>query len=168
MMKPKSPADTEEFQFLFCWINLLDDHSCRARHPVHEVSILVLLDQPPRLLRRPPGLGFLPVSILVLLDQPPRPYLAGLYWGLFTKFQSLFCWINLRDRHRRRWRRPLPYGFNPCSAGSTSATPSSRRCRTSSRCFNPCSAGSTSANCTTGTTGPGSTRFQSLFCWINL
>ncbi len=46
------------------------------------------------------------VSILVLLDQPPRAEPSSTVYNLSTLFQSLFCWISphVLDRRRLRWR----------------------------------------------------------------
>src|SRR4051794_1040219 len=62
------------------------------------------------------------VSILVVLDQPPRhPHHVHKASPGFT-FQSLLCWISLLDLRVQPIERRPEVGFNPCCAGSASST----------------------------------------------
>src|SRR2546421_182327 len=107
---------------------------------VRGVSILVVLDKPPKPSARPAT--WWPhccVSILVVLDQHPKLDLFGgeasvsagfqslLFWislrnhlpggphgGRNPEFQSLLFWISLRNNTLRRNRSGPTRGFNPC------------------------------------------------------
>ena len=86
------------FQSLFYWISLCDLHTCISDVIDIEVSILVLLDQPLRL----------------LMDSFDLPSLQG--------FQSLFYWISLCDYGPYYYEFFWDSGFNPCFIGLASAT----------------------------------------------
>ena len=185
------------FQSLLSWISLASARLRASRqYRVDGVSILVVVDQPPRFnlwsIAEARDRG---VSILVVVDQPRRHALGGRRTQP-VRFQSLLSWIWSRQRLRGRPSVTALRRFNPCCRGSVADnsplaaihgpgvfqsllswicladnSTASRSPRRQIMGFNPCCRGSASL---TGRLWPASVEvgpdvlFQSLLSWIGL
>ena len=108
-----------QFQSLFSWMLLWKPEFATALAEVKNVSILVLLD-------------------VALKDDPV------LRWRVsWERFQSLFSWMLLWKAVAEIEESMFKLGFNPCSLGCCSESPTVDHIISISRpiCFNPCSLG---------------------------
>ena len=109
------------FQSLLSWISLIGPHHPSRQVHGHHVSILVVVDQPHRLLA---------LSTVLAAE---------------IGFQSLLSWISLIGARASVSSPRASSRFNPCCRGSASSASSAWISRRSSECFNPCCRGSASS-----------------------